>query len=507
MSPSVLHRTQRTLTQLASWCGVLLCAIIGITYVLKGVTLSASQQNSGDFAIWITVHEFLSRGHVLYRDVWDHKDPGFFALTHPLFTSFGVMGLYIAASISTVLFGLGIFFAVRPLVGRLAAAISGTLATFGYVSLPSYWATYTENSSIGPAMMGAGLAARYPFMAGAFLALACTVKISTLLVFGAVCAVKGLLYILRPSTRADAGRSLMRLVTGFIGTGALFFLIFGRTFSVYEWLTVVTFNREYAQRRSDPFQFDQLLTLARTTPFETQMYFGLFCLTLALTVIFLLACSPKEHPQTGGEAVSIAGTCAIAGYAVTALQYPPSFQHWQYLGGTTVFAAAVTTTSALAMLPLRWLKGVAFCLLSIPLIQYGQFAIPYTWAGGWSHMFQFTNEKTNLSDVTKRLPDHTTIAIFAGNDARIDLTEAPPHLRLACRFFYQFKNFSPRFQSDIDRCLDQSPQLVFLKTTFNPDLTRSAIERLKRDYVLCGTFPADYAVYGKSGSECLSIKG
>ena len=67
---------------------------VGILFVSKRI--EAVEPAHGDIAVWITVHEFLKRGHSLYRDVWDHKDPGFFTWSHPFFETWGTEGaLYV----------------------------------------------------------------------------------------------------------------------------------------------------------------------------------------------------------------------------------------------------------------------------------------------------------------------------------------------------------------------------------------------------------------------------
>lgn len=95
--------------RILSGCAATVILLIGIVYASERVDGASSQQNSKDFPVWISVHELLNRGHMPYRDVWDHKDPGFFFLSHPLFTAYSVRGLYIFGLLMTVCLTMGVF--------------------------------------------------------------------------------------------------------------------------------------------------------------------------------------------------------------------------------------------------------------------------------------------------------------------------------------------------------------------------------------------------------------
>ena len=98
----------------------------------------------GDVAVWIFIHEWLSRGVPLYAGIWDHKDWGFFAVTRPFYHLAGITGLYLSAIVAVAAFAGGVFLLVNQLVSWRRASVIAAITAATYTAAPSYLATYTE---------------------------------------------------------------------------------------------------------------------------------------------------------------------------------------------------------------------------------------------------------------------------------------------------------------------------------------------------------------------------
>lgn len=68
---------------------------VALTLLLLTARCVAWDPVQGDITVWIFAHEWLSRGVPLYAGVWDHKDLGFFAVTHSFYVLDSIRGLYL----------------------------------------------------------------------------------------------------------------------------------------------------------------------------------------------------------------------------------------------------------------------------------------------------------------------------------------------------------------------------------------------------------------------------
>jgi hypothetical protein len=486
-----------------SGCAATLIIFIGIVYAAVRVDGAYSQQNSGDFAVWITVHEFLKRGHMLYRDIWDHKDPGFFFLSHPLFEAYSVRGLYIFGLLMTVCLTLGIFLCTFKLIGAIGAAALAAGATIFYSGLPSFWSTYTETYSVGLCVLGLALITSAPMLAGVIIALSCTMKLSVVII---VAIVVGAALIRRPFTSTSL-TSLWRLIAGYAFGLAAFGLYFWREVDIQGWLQVVAFNREYAARRSPPYDWGMWRSLFFSAPIMIQQLFMLVAVAIPLSSLLKLIFQRKQEQTLLIPPALLALTSAVGGLCVMMLQYPPSPHHWQFLAGMAVFSASIGIASFIHQIPHRYLRLSMVVALAVPVFAHSQPALHLARHGGWRNFYRVAEQHAQLRDFIKGLPNQMSFAIYGLNDSRIDFSEAPRSLRLACRFFFQGGMLSPTFYEEIISCLDRAPDVVFLnKTPQTPAFTKG-LERVKAEYTLCPPRPCNYEIYGRTQQICETLPG
>jgi hypothetical protein len=477
--------------------------IISLAFIVPRTELAVEQQDSGDFAVWIVLHELLARGHLLYRDVWDHKDPGFYLIPHFFFSLLGVRGLYWFGLLATSLFGVGIALLIRSLVGWLAGVGIAAGATMYYASWTPFWATYTENYSLGFLALGLGLVMEFPALAGFVLALACTIKFGVVV----VCMTLFFLGLARGICLSVSLSALWRLLLGFLVGLIIFFLFYWNELDPRDWLEVIIFNREYAQRRSSPFQWGDLTDVMVSAPSAIQWLLGV-CTASTLVGLGLKKIPGCRVPR--GELftpLQIAAAALFGGIVLMVLQHPPAIQHWLFLWGATLYAACVAVCFCISRLPWRVVRFVALTGLCIPVLLYYQTGLQFVRGFSVQSAYSFADSKANLREYIKNLPENTTFAIIGGNDNRLDFAEAPRNIRLACRFFFQFEIFSPRFDKDIDSCVDKKPMFFFLNNNHRRLNVLEQIERLKREYVICAQPPGVYTIYGSSKEVCDHIRG
>ena len=70
--------------------------------VVVGAGVWVYGSDGGDIATWIFVHEWMSRGVLLYRDAWEHKDVEFLLLTQPFYWVGSTLGLYVSGVVVVV---------------------------------------------------------------------------------------------------------------------------------------------------------------------------------------------------------------------------------------------------------------------------------------------------------------------------------------------------------------------------------------------------------------------
>lgn len=470
----------------------------------------------GDIAVWIFTHEWMSRGYTLYEGVWDHKDWGFFALTQPFFQMAGIKGLYIAALLSVYIFMTGIFLLIRHIASFKKSVLVSILAGITFTSSPSFLATYTENLAISLSVLALGLILKYPLLSGSVFALSMSVKISGILVFLVIFGMHLLIqyFTLKQTSRALC-KKIVRTTVGFL-LMTLFILVTSYMQGALKgWLEVISYNTEYGKIRRGPTPpiSDIISFLKFASPGDAVVVF-LVC--LGLTTLFLCALIQKNtlwcqdegnQSQNSAEPLILAAGLTLTTLVVMIIQFPPSFQHWQYFVGgvitlTSVLVSIIGATSSSDKLHLKALASVllpivAGCAIAISGQGSNGF---YQGATRWLGNIDRGEEVSTLQEV----PAKSTIAFINTGSSLLDLNNLPDDIKLGCKFFYNFPHLLPRFGDEMLECLRKDLDYVILRKSplMDAAFQEKVLKILEKEYRECNVDEDAFRLWVSKRSSC-----
>ena len=76
--------------------------LISIFFI--GYTKTNYDVGYGDFYVFISIHQLIDAGYSLYKDIWDHKDLGFYLFNQVFYKIFGIKGLFISTILVIIIF-------------------------------------------------------------------------------------------------------------------------------------------------------------------------------------------------------------------------------------------------------------------------------------------------------------------------------------------------------------------------------------------------------------------
>jgi len=480
--------------------------------------------NRGDVSVWISVHEWIKRDVPLYVGVWDHKDWGFFWFTQPFYEIWATTGLYIVGFLSAVLVGIGAYLIVRKLTPPLSALLLGVLAMTISIAAFSFLPTYTEIFAVGLASLAIGILVHERFLGGFIFATSIAVKVS-----GVVVLVTVLTFELVAEWRRLRGGSLKSMIrpaaltVAGVGVGLLFIVgLASASGSLYGWLEIITYNREYAQFRGSlpaGSWVEKPIILLQTylqdfVNLPKNQFSFLSALALSSGVLLLLWRPRKPGPNDLSTSdqqrliVVIASGYAFGALAVTLSQRPGWF-HWQYAVAPLCLLMVATWAAAQrsgAFSSLTKLT-VGIILLTPPLVValYFNRSLVSAVTPDALNQWKTLNSGAVLTAELAGLQPNTSLAIFATNSVRADYAAMPPNVELKCRFIYQFDHLLPRYRDEILSCQGKDPDVVIVQNSeWADDVTRSSILSWLADrYTPCnGVRTIDYQLWGKEESVC-----
>ena len=483
--------------------------------------------NHGDVAIWIPMHEWMSRGATLYVTVWDNKDWGFFWFSQIFYRLWGIEGLYLFGFLAVVALGCGTYLVLRLFATVPLALFLSSTAAMIYVAAPSFWSIFTENLGIGFLILGLGLTMRSPIAGGFVWALASSVKIAGAGIFLALLGylVAASLLSRSESVRSALRRRSARLFGGFVGGLVLVVLLANLSGSLAGWLEVFDSNREYSQIRGFPpaGPIHQMPFLAVQGALDDIRSLGQhqfsFMATIALAIIGLavLALASRRHGNQGvtGGQVGIHAIPEVVVVTVTALVLTlaqrPSPQHWQYFVGPAVLLMV------LLFVQVEWsrkwpglLAGVLASLLLVsPLIvsvYFDRTMLPRGILDRGIALTYFAQGGV-LGDELSQVEPNSSIAFFGQNDERVNVERLPASSVLSCPLIVQFYFFSPRYDDVIEDCFREKPDYVVVGTEiWGTDEWRFSLSRLlESEYVQCAEEEPTRELWVRAGGICPSV--
>ena len=474
--------------------------------------------SGGDIAVWIFTHEWLSRGNTLYEGVWDHKDWGFFAITHPFFQLAGIKGLYIAALLSVCAFTIGVFLLVRRLTTFNKSLLISFLATITYTSSPSFLATYTENYSISLSVLALGLIFKHPSISGAIFALSVAVKISGILVFVVVIGLHlSIQYFVFNYTAQSIYKRFAKIAGGFLLVSLMILTTTSMQGTLNGWIDVIDYNLEYGKIRRElmpPF-LDIIKFLKFASPGDAVI---LFLLVLGLVVLFSFVLTQTRAVKLNDdiansseviEPLVLSVGISVATLAVMLVQFPPSSQHWQYFvgGAVTLLSVLVSILWQTSLSPrLRVLVLVVVLLPTTAGIGTAVNSAGIQSFNAGIMRWIDSNENGEQISLLRKVPPDSTIAFINSGSALLDSKSLPGDINLSCRFFYNFPHLLPRYGDQMLACLEKGLNYVVFRKTPLLDLEFQGrvLRIMDEKYYECSIPEDEFRIWVSEASLCSS---
>ena len=457
-------------------------ALVGIvvTASFVGLRVFAMAPIGGDVAVWVSVHEWMSRGARLYVDVWDHKDMGFFYLNHPAFAAWGIPGLYVMALVYVVLFSIGVTYLSASSETLRLRVVTGLFAAALFVSSPAYLATYTETAAVSLIVLGIALWFRFPVVAGVIFSLAASVKVASLAVWLAMAIVLGLqlFFQSRGSCSPPTWRTLFRSVLGFAMGSAGILMLAIASGVLGGWMESIGFNRQYAASRGfvSPLdglaQAQQFLESALVdilgTPKTTLMYGSVAlagCVILAAVVVYESRDRIADRAASQSPATPVLVAGAVAAFVVTLTQRP-AFHHWQFFFGVLIALLVVLATSAYrSSASSSLLRAFVLVVTVSPLVVavFMESGLRSASLSRGAENVLELNASAQAVEVLSALPSDASLAVLGTNRWRVAYEDLPAGSQLACRHFFQFSWITQRYGDEIANCLLSEPDVVLVE--------------------------------------------
>jgi len=441
---------------------------VGIS-IITILSLAMASRTGEDLNVWIFVHEWLGRGAVLYRDVWDHKDFGFFLVNRPFFALFGATGLWVAAILSTLGIGLGMYIAAHRALGRHKALLVSAVGLTAYAFSPTFLAPYTENLAVSFMIVGVSVLSIRPMLAGSLLAISVSIKISLL----ATSILLATLLIAELFSRTSARRhqisvsNAKRVVSGFV---LALFIVTGIAAiqgSLAGWLGIIHFNQQYSNLRrvNRPAISDFLNFLRYLLPDPEVSVYLVACL-VSLTILAYIGRRPPETLQLNLKREILLATTVTVGSGLALLpQLPLTAHHYGLIAAPLCYLGVLLAIPAVSVLShkRRTTRAWAMCA-ALPVILVGfSLAVredgwgwPVTNLAKWSSLGY---HEVQLSNTTLRTQPHSLAFVdFAGGS--FDFKSLNEKSSLSCRFFYHLPHLMPFFETEMSECLESLPDVI-----------------------------------------------
>lgn len=497
-----------------------LVALCGWVVVARSAGVGIYRADGGDIATWIFVHEWLSRGLTLYRDVWEHKDLGFLMFVQPFYRVGSTFGLYMSGVLTALVLAVGIYIGVRR---RASHALSLCLASSGltiYVLSPTFLSVYKESYAVSFGVLAVSVVASRPLFGGALIGVSTAIKVSGV---GILICVAVVLLVECISRGHEVRIIMLRLGRLFVGFGAVMGLTCMWAYHrgiLGSWVEVVRYNVEYSSFRRETFRevADLRGLLALLSPgYDT--FFYLLWLAIAVGVLTYIKVNSRlmlgtyttmaartanlDFNLLQGVALLVATSVAIVS------QTPPRFQHYTYFVGALVYVGAVLTANILATeVPLLMGRTVSLfmvmmLLLGIGLIQAVRadgLAWPITNLKRWSELDTIESPLPEL----RMLPGDSRVVFVNLGGSRINFEDLDEDVQLGCRFFFHYPNLTPRYGAQMLDCLGDNIDLVVLgtKAEMSESFSAQLEMTLRRQYVSCRSSQTLFSLWASSERLC-----
>jgi len=503
---------------------LLLVLVCGWLVVVRSAGVGVYGSDGGDIATWIFVHEWMSRGVLLYRDVWEHKDVGFLLLTQPFYWVGSTLGLYVSGVVSALVLGVGVLVGVRRGVSRLVAIRVACVWLALYVLSPTFLSVYKESYAVAFGVLAVSVVGSKPLLGGALIGVSTAIKVSGV---GILALVVVVMVVEEFAVRRCAFQAVVvRLVRLLVGFGVVIGLVSGWAYRrgiLGSWMEVVRYNIEYSSYRREAFGevADVRGLLALLSPgYDTVAY--LVCLTVIGAVLtFVNATQRRRHETSRDTPTSITNpdtdllygaALLIATLAAIVSQTPPRFQHYTYFIGALIYVCALLTANILssdAPLTTRHTKSLSLATtlliaVSITLaVRADGPAWPLTNMKRWTELDTITNPIPELQS----LPENSRIAFVNVGGNRINFNDLHHNTELGCKYFFHYPNLTPKYGQQMLDCLDHRIDYVILgtKAEMSETFTQQLNTKLRTEYIKCDSAQTLFVLWSAVSARCPSL--
>jgi len=496
-------------------------SLLSLIIVISKVASSADH-HFGDFAIFVMVHELMNQGHVLYSEIFDHKDIGFYFFNQIFYDISKVTGLYIFALLAVVAYFLGLFLILRQLFSKLVSFLYSTIGVLIYVNFPSFKSTYSEDLAVSFSLISLGLFFNFPFIGGLFLVVACSIKITSVIIF--IFLIMSSFFVSYVIGDKNYLKKMLLFSFGLL-SGLIILVIWFASYDVLTpWFKIIDYNSIYSQIVRGGY-FPTLLEPKLLVMDIVRVFFGAdgFYFTLLLLLLLLsttcLVWYRYHFPNLLWKKFLKVGVIStggfISGFSMLYLQVPPAYHHYQHLAGLLIPLLILFSGMLLTMVINNQNKifNLKMIIFIFPVIFLSlNFSLYKDGLIKWLH---FDDPGYMMSAISK-IPPNTKIAMMGGNLIRVDFSQINQNTKLSCRFFYQFSHILDVYKDEIYRCFNTLPEIVFYGDIKYRDghllniwgdhyeeFSNKVMTSLKKEHHICeATSKNMYQVYVKNENLC-----
>ena len=491
-----------------------LSILISIYFI--GYTQTNYDTGFGDFYVFLSIHQLMDANYALYEEIWDHKDVGFYLFNHLFYSVFGISGLFISTLTIIILFYFSlIYYLKKKKIFRNYYLIS-TLIIFFIVSIDSFIATHGETQAPLLILSGILIYSFNKYLSGILFILAITIKISGLPVVLFFLLFK-LIYAKSFKTFIISEILPIIILLTFITISFSFYLyFFNKFFLIDGWQEITNFNKFYAEtiRGNKLFSLnsrDLIIDIIRVFfyfTFHTKIFF-LLCLLSFLINFLLIKRFDQIQINFFFKFSFLFLFLILSTLGVMYLHIPVAFHHYQFLNPFLIVYFFVNIS--LLINNFRYERVIYFIILVVFLINTQLI----TNTKNFNNFFNPINGKGELSKELNLL-DNNNFIVLAGNHVKLDYSSLERGKKnMSCRFFYQLEHILDSYYSEIKKCIDNKPDVIFLlkdKSLLNifygkhyVPITTLLQSILNNGYNSCGNNQF-YHIFSNNKNYCKSLK-
>ena len=503
---------------------VTISSAVGGTALLFAVARSAGvgvyRSDGGDIATWIFVHEWMSRGSLVYRDVWEHKDIGFLILTQPFYSFGSTIGLYSSGVLAALMLAIGVYCGVRSCLPKVAAFRLSSLALTVYVLSPTFLSVYKESYAIAFGVLAVSVARKRPVLAGALIGISTTIKVSGMGIFVMIVVAIGVESLMHRQLLGGVMRKLGRLTLGYLGILGLVSAWAYRRGVLGSWMEVVRYNVEYSSSRREAFDAvaDVYGLLALLSPgYDTVLYLGSLVgvgvmvsyMHLRDRQLLVMVNAKARQNREFDSALFQGGALVVATLIAIVSQTPPRFQHYTYLIGAVIYVCALLAGQLLVARSRKSARRTSSLVLATALllgcgltqsIRADGVAWPISNIKRWTQLDTIEHPLTELG----ALPKKARVAFVNLGGTRVNLDDLDATVELSCRFFFHYPNLIQRYGRQMLDCLTDGADYIVLgtKAEMSEDFTSDLYRVLRSRYSQCESSQDLFEIWTKPDTRC-----